>query len=66
MEKEYRWLDTKYVKVPSVLGENKDGATKTLKGLKVEYSGVGDNVIYQSSSAGTFIKEGGTVKLMLG
>lgn len=66
MEKEYRWLDTKYVKVPSVLGQTKEDATKTLKGFKLEYSGVGDNIIYQSPSEGTFIKEGGTVKLMLG
>ena len=66
MEKEYNWLDTKYVQLPDVTGLNLEDAKKTLKGFTVEYSGVGENVIYQSPSANTYIKEGGTVKLMLG
>ncbi len=66
MEKEYNWLDTKYVQLPDVTGLSLEDAKKNLKGFSVEYSGVGENVIYQSPSANTYIKEGGTVKLMLG
>lgn len=66
MEKEYNWLDTKYVQLPDVTGLSLEEAKKNLKGFSVEYSGVGENVIYQSPSANTYIKEGGTVKLMLG
>ena len=66
MEKEYNWLDTKYVQLPDVTGLSLEDAKKNLKGFSVEYSGVGENVVYQSPSANTYIKEGGTVKLMLG
>ena len=66
MEKEYNWLDTKYVQLPDVTGLSLEEAKKNLKGFSVEYSGVGENVVYQSPSANTYIKEGGTVKLMLG
>ena len=66
MEKEYNWLDTKYVKLPEVTGLTVEEAKKGLKGFSVEYSGEGDTIIYQSPSANTYIKEGGTVKLMLG
>ena len=66
MEKEYNWLDTKYVKLPEVTGSTVEEAKKTLKGFSIEYSGEGENIVYQSPSANTYIKEGGTVKLMLG
>ena len=66
MEKEYNWLDTKYVQLPDVTGLSLEEAKKNLKGFSVEYSGVGENVVYQSPSANIYIKEGGTVKLMLG
>lgn len=66
MEKEYNWLDTKYVQLPDVTGNTLEEAKKTLKGFSIEYSGEGDKIIYQSPSANTYIKEGGTVKLMLG
>ena len=41
-------------------------AKKVLKGFKVEYSGSGDKIIYQSPNANSHVKEGGDVKLMLG
>ena len=66
MEKEYNWLDTKYVKLPEVTGLTVEEAKKTLKGFSIEYSGEGENIVYQSPNANTYIKEGGTVKLMLG
>lgn len=66
MEKEYNWLDTKYVKLPEVTGLTVEEAKKALKGFSIEYSGEGENIVYQSPNANTYIKEGGTVKLMLG
>ena len=65
MTREYTWLDTKYVLLPNVVGMNVSEAKKTLKGFTIEYSGIGENVIYQSPQANYFIKEGGTVVLML-
>lgn len=65
MEKEYNWLDQKYVTLPEVTGKSLEEAKKILNGFKLEYSGEGDTVVYQSPSAGFYIKEGGVVKLFL-
>ena len=65
MEKEYNWMDTKYVTLPDVVGMSLEDAKKELKGFKIEYSGEGDTVHYQSPSGGYYIKEGGVVKLLL-
>ncbi len=64
--KEYTWLDQKYIVVPDVVGMNIDEAKKSLKGFKIEYSGSGDTVIYESPKAGMYAKENGTIVLMLG
>ena len=61
----YTWLDTKYVQVPNVVGSSKEEAMKILKGFEVIYSGSGENVIYQEPDEGTYIKESGTIKIML-
>ncbi len=66
MEKEYTWLDTKYSILPNVVGMSKEEAAETLKNYKIEYSGVGDTVIYQSPSSGYYVAEGDIIKLMLG
>ena len=63
--KEYTWLDQKYVTVPDVVGLSVDEAKMVLKGFKIEYSGTGENVIYQSPSGGMYAKENGTVVVML-
>ncbi len=65
IRQEYTWLDTKYIKMPDVVGMNLKEAQKTLKGFKIEYSGNGENVIYQEPSAGQYVKETNTIKLML-
>ena len=66
MPKEYNWYDTKYVIVPDVVNMDIKEAKKLLKGFKIEYSGHGNKVIYQSPKANYFIKAGSTVMLMLG
>lgn len=63
--KEYTWLDIKYVIVPDVTNLNLEDAKKALKGFNIEYSGNGDKVVYQSPNGGMYVKEGGTVILML-
>lgn len=66
MTKEYRWLDQKYVVLPDVIGMSIKEAKEKLKGFQIEYSGEGDKIIYESPSANSYIKENGTVKLLLG
>jgi stage V sporulation protein D (sporulation-specific penicillin-binding protein) len=65
LAKEYNWLDQKYITLPDVVGKSLDEAKKILNGFKLEYSGEGDTITYQSPSAGYYIKEGGVVKLLL-
>ena len=63
--KEYTWLDEKYVVMPSVNNKSLEEAKKLLKGFKIEYSGDGNNVFYQSIKEGSFVKEGSTILLHL-
>lgn len=65
IEREFNYLDKQYIEVPNVLGMNVKDATKLLKQFKIEYSGSGDNIIYQSPSAGEKIYEGETIRLLL-
>lgn len=65
MPREYLWYEQKYITVPDVVNKGKKEAVSLLSGLKVEYSGTGDNVVSSSPSAGTRVKEGSIVKLML-
>ena len=65
MPKQYNYLDTKYVTLPNVVGLSVKDANNTLKNFKVEYSGNGENVIYQSPSPDILVKEGSAVKLLL-
>ena len=64
MTREYTCLDTKYIKLPDVVGLSIEEAKKELKNFKIEYSGKGDKVIHQSPEGNQYIKEGGTVKIM--
>lgn len=64
-EKKYNYNDKKYVNVANVIGMDKNEAIKNLKSFKVEYTGTGNKVTYQSPSAGERILEGETVRLLL-
>lgn len=64
--REYTWLDTKYIKLPNVIGLDINTAKKQLKNFKIEYSGSGDTVISEMPQGDTFVKENSTVKLLLG
>ena len=65
IRQEYTWLDTKYILLPNVVGMSLKDAQKTLKGLKIEYSGTGEKVIAQEPTSNQYIKETSTIKLML-
>ena len=62
-EKKYNYLDKKYLSIPNVVGMEIKEAIKILKGFKVEYSGNGNTVTYQSPGAGERIYEGETIRL---
>ncbi len=64
-EKKYNYLDRKYATIPNVEGMSINEAMKELKNFKVEYSGSGEVVTYQSPKAGERVYEGETVRLLL-
>ena len=65
IEREYLYTDKQYAKVPNVIGMEVKDAVKELKKFKVEYSGEGSVVTYQSPSSGESIYEGETIRLLL-
>lgn len=65
IEREYLYTDKQYATVPNVVGMTVKEAVKVLKKFKVEYSGSGDIITYQSPSAETEIYEGETIRLLL-
>ena len=64
-EKKYKYNDKKYVTIPNVEGMSLKEAMQELKDFKVEYSGSGDKVFYQTPSSGERIYEGETIRLYL-
>lgn len=67
IERVYELWDVKYYSVPDVTGMTLREARNTLyPNFKIEYTGTGEKVIYQSPSANEFVKSGGSVKVMLG
>ena len=66
MTKEYNYGDKRYYTVSNVVGMDTKEAISNLKPFKVEFSGSGSKVIYQSPSANSYMQEGEAVRLMLG
>ena len=64
-EKKYNYLDKKYATIPNVEGMSIEDAMKELKKFKVEYSGSGTTITYQTPSAGERVYEGETIRLLL-
>lgn len=65
IEREYLYTDKQYATVPNVIGMDVKDAMKELKKFKVEYSGEGSVVTYQSPNSGERIYEGETIRLLL-
>jgi len=66
MMKEYNYGDRRYSIVNNVVGMTTKEAISNLKQFKVEFSGSGNKIIYQSPVAGTVLYEGETIRLMRG
>lgn len=64
IEKEYTYLDKKYIEIPNVVGMELKESQKALKGFNIKIDGEG-KVLYQSPEAGTKIQEGETVRIYL-
>jgi len=65
IEKNYNYLEKKYVKVPNVVGMTKEDGVKLLKNFKVVFSGNGNIIKYQSIKEGEKVYEGETIKILL-
>ena len=65
LEKVYNWYDTKYVRVPDVIGMNLNEGKKLLKQLTVNYSGSGNKIIAISPNPGTYLPEKSSIKVLL-
>ena len=63
--REYLYTDKQYAIVPNVIGMEVKDAVKELKKFKVEYSGEGSIITYQSPNSGESIYEGETIRLLL-
>ena len=65
LDKTYNWYDTKYVKVPDLVGYSLEDAKKELKKFTVIYSGNGKIIKAISPSSGTYLPENATIKILL-
>ena len=66
LDRTYNWYDTKYVKVPNIVGMNIDDAKKELKKFTINYVGNGKIIRRVSPNAGTYLPENATIKVLLG
>ena len=64
LPKIYKWDDSVYLTIPSLIGKTKKEASSLLKGLKIEFIGDG-TVIDSSPKENTRVKYGSTIKVML-
>ena len=65
-EKLYQPWDKKYYSVPNLVGKNYDEVKNKLVNFKVEFTGTGKKIIYQSPKAKTRVLEGSSIRIMLG
>ncbi len=66
LDKEEFWYDTKYTKIPNIIGLQLKEAKSKLKNLTINYSGNGNIIKSISPEPGSFVKENSTVKILLG
>ena len=61
---QYRWNDTIYITIPSIIGKTKKEINALLKDLKIEYYGDG-KAVDSNPKEGTRVKSGSTIKIIL-
>jgi stage V sporulation protein D (sporulation-specific penicillin-binding protein) len=65
LPKIYRWNDTIYETIPSLIGLTKKEVKKALKSFKVEFVGSGNKVIASIPNEKEYVKQGSTIKILL-
>lgn len=66
IEKVKYWSDEVYYTLPNTIGKTKKEAAKELFYYNIEYSGIGDIVLEQSPTPGTYLAAGSTIRILLG
>ena len=61
----YRWNDTIYETIPTLIGLSKKEVKKKLRNFKLEFVGNGDKVIDSLPHENEHIKQGSTIKIMM-
>ena len=65
LPKQYKWDDTVYITIPSIIGKSKKEVKQLLKGFKIEFEGDGDKVIDSLPEENSRVKQGSIIKVML-
>ncbi len=65
LPKQYKWDDTVYITIPSIIGKSKKEVKQLLKGFKIEFEGNGDKVIDSLPEENSRVKQGSIIKVML-
>lgn len=65
LPKIYKWDDTIYETIPTLIGKTKKEVKLLLKNFKIEFVGSGETVLDSSPSENTRVKQGSTIKILL-
>lgn len=65
LPKLYKWDDTIYETIPTLIGKTKKEVKLLLKNFKIEFVGSGETVLDSSPSENTRVKQGSTIKILL-
>lgn len=65
LPKIYKWDDTMYETIPTLIGKTKKEVKLLLKNFKIEFVGSGETVLDSSPSENTRVKQGSTIKILL-
>ena len=65
LPKIYKWDDTMYETIPTLIGKTKKEVKLLLKNFKIEFVGSGETALDSSPSENTRVKQGSTIKILL-
>ena len=65
LPKQYRWNDTLYITIPSIIGKDKKETKKILQGFNIIFEGNGDKVLDSMPKENTRVKSGSTIRVIL-
>ena len=64
-EKNYQFWEQKYIEIPNVVNQKLSDVKTSLQKFDVQYTGSGDNIIFQSPSQGERVLEGSKIRILL-